>query len=133
LTFEGVTWRYAEMNGRIDRLAAALRAGGVCRGDRIGFLGFNQPAYFELLFAAARLGAIFVPLNFRLTGPELDYIINDAGLHTLVADGPHRPVIDGIRASLCCRLYLSADGAAEGWLRYRFHRWRGAAAIGRAL
>lgn len=115
LTFEGVTWSFAEMQGRIDRLAAALRGAGVCRGDRVGFLGFNQPAYFELLFAAARLGAIFVPLNFRLTGPELDYIINDAGLHTLVADGPHRPVIDGIRASLCCRLYLSADGAADGW------------------
>jgi fatty-acyl-CoA synthase len=115
LTFEGVTLSFAEMQVRIDRLAAALRGAGVCRGDRIGYLGFNQPAYFELLFAAARLGAIFVPLNFRLTGPELDYIINDAGLHTLVVDGPHQPVIDGIRAALCARLYLSADGTANGW------------------
>ena len=115
LTFEGVTRSYAVMNRDVDRLAAALRAGGVCRGDRIGFLGLNAPIYFDLLFAAARLGAIFVPLNFRLTGPELDYIVNDAGIHTLVVDGPHRPVIDAIRGSLCCRLYLSADGAAEGW------------------
>src|SRR5204863_365126 len=62
LTFEGTTWTYAEMQDRIDRLAAAFRAGGVCHGDRIGFLGLNQPAFFETLFAASRLGAIFAPL-----------------------------------------------------------------------
>ncbi len=115
LTFEGVTWTYAEMQDRIDRLATALRAAGACRGDRLAFLGANQPVYFELLFAAARLGAIFVPLNYRLTGPELDYIINDAGVHTLVVDAAHRPIIDGIRSRLGCRLYLSADSAADGW------------------
>jgi fatty-acyl-CoA synthase len=115
LTFEGTTSTYAEMFGRIDRLAAALRAAGVCRGDRLAFLGVNQPAYFDLMFAAARLGAIFVPLNFRLTGSELDYIINDAGVHTLLVDAAHRPIIDGIRGRLPCRLYLSADTAADGW------------------
>ena len=115
LSFEGMTWTYAEIQQRIDRLAAALRAGGVCRGDRVGFLGLNQPAFLETLFAAARLGAAFVPLNFRLTGPELAYIIDDAGLHTLVADAPHRAVIDGIRAQLPCRRYCSADQPADGW------------------
>ena len=79
LTFEGKSWTYAELQARFDRLAGALKANGVCRGDRVAFIGFNQPAFFETMFAAARLGAIFVPLNFRLTGPELDYIINDAG------------------------------------------------------
>lgn len=116
LTFEGATRSYAVMNRDIDRLAAAMRAAGVCRGDRVGFLGLNQPLYFDLLFAAARIGAIFVPLNFRLTGSELGYIINDAGIHTLVVDEPHRNTIDGIRTGLCCRHYLSADNAAAGWL-----------------
>ena len=119
LTFDGSTRSYRQMNHDLNRLATALKAGGICRGDRVGFLGLNQPLYFDLLFAAARLGAIFVPLNFRLTGPELDYIINDAGVHTLVVDGPHRPVIDSIRDRLGCRRFLSADGpahdAAAGW------------------
>jgi fatty-acyl-CoA synthase len=115
LTFEGTTWTYAEIQQRVDRLAAALRAAGVCRGDRVGFLGLNQPAFLETLFAAARLAAVCVPLNFRLTGRELSYIINDAGVHTLVADTPHLPVIDSIRAELPCRHFWSADQVAEGW------------------
>src|SRR5277367_2742093 len=97
LTFEGTTWTYAQLQDRIDRLANGLRAKGVCQGDRVGFLGFNQPAFLETLFAAARLGAIFVPLNYRLTGPELSYILGDAGVHTLIVDAPHLPVIDPIR------------------------------------
>ena len=115
LTFEGKTATYAEMQARFDRLAGALRKNGVCRGDRVAFIGFNQPTFFDTMFAAARLGAIFVPLNFRLTGPELDYIINDAGVHTIVADSAHRPLIDGIRANLPCRHFVSADKDAEGW------------------
>ena len=47
----------------------------MCHGDRVAFLGLNQPSFFVTLFATARLGAIFVPLNFRLTGPELAFII----------------------------------------------------------
>jgi len=115
LTFEGATLTYSELQNRIDRLATALRANGVCRGDRVGFLGLNQPSFLESLFAAARLGAIFVPLNFRLSGAELSYIINNAGVHTIIADAPHRPVIDSIRAELPCRRYFSADQPADLW------------------
>jgi fatty-acyl-CoA synthase len=115
LTFEGTTWTYGELRQRIDRLAAGLRANGVCQGDRVGFIGFNQPSFVETMFATARLGAIFVPLNFRLSGPELSYIINNAGVHTLLADSPHRPVIDTIRAELPSRRFFSADEPAEDW------------------
>src|SRR5207248_7331721 len=116
LTFEGTTWTYAEMQDRIDRLAAAFRDGGVCHGDRVGFLGLNQPAFFETMFAASRLGAIFVPLNFRLTGPELSFIIGDAGIHTLVADDMHHLVAESVRSEVPVRRYLTADAAVtEGW------------------
>jgi fatty-acyl-CoA synthase len=115
LSFEGTTWTYAELQQRIDRLASALRANGVCRGDRVGFLGLNQPSFLESLFAAARLGAIFVPLNFRLSGPELSYIINNAGVHTMIADALHRQIIDSIRTGLPCRRYFAADHQAESW------------------
>lgn len=115
LTFEGTTWSYAELSERVDRTAGALRELGVRHGDRVAFLGLNHPAFFELLFATARLGAIFVPLNFRLTGPELSFVVNDAGAHTLVADDLHKAVIDGIRAELPCRCFLASETAGEGW------------------
>ncbi|HEV2360981.1 MAG TPA: long-chain fatty acid--CoA ligase [Acidimicrobiales bacterium] len=115
LTFEGTTWTYEAMADRIGRVATVLRDGGVRHGDRVAFLGLNGPGFFEVMFGAARLGAIFVPLNFRLTGPELSFIVNDAGVHTLVADDLHRAVIDGVRDELPCRRYVSSEGAQDGW------------------
>jgi fatty-acyl-CoA synthase len=118
LTFEGTTLTYAELLDRVDRLAAGLRDGGVCHGDRVGFLGLNQPAFLEVMLATARLGAIFVPLNFRLTGPELSFIIGDAGVHTLVVDEAHRAVIDGVRGELPVRRFVCVDGDGDGWEHY---------------
>ena len=115
LTFEGTTLGYAELGARIRLLAGALRRAGVNRGDRVGFLGANHPAFIECMYATAAIGAIFVPINFRLTGPELTFIINDAGLHTLLVDDVRLPLIDGIRASLCCRHYVAVESPAAGW------------------
>ena len=115
LTFEGTTWTYAELLDRVDRFAASLRAGGVAPGDRVAYLGLNHPVFFVSMFAAARLGAIFVPLNFRLTGAELDFIINDSGVHTVIADEAHKEVLDHVRAQLPCQRYIGAEAGSEGW------------------
>src|SRR3954464_1944752 len=79
LSYEGRTLNYGQLLERVDRLAAGLRGLGACHGDRVGYLGLNHPAFLETMLAAVRLGAIFVPLNFRLTGPELSFIVGDAG------------------------------------------------------
>jgi len=115
LTFEGETWTYAEMLDRIDRFATVLADGGVGRGDRVAYLGLNHPSFFVTMFATARLGATFVPLNFRLTGPELQFIIGDAGARTIVADDAHHAVIDAIRDDIPCEHHVSAETAADGW------------------
>lgn len=118
LTFEGVTWTYADMLGHIDRMAGALKAGGVQGGTRVGYLGFNHPMFFVTLFACSKIGAIFVPLNFRLAGPEFEYIINDAGVHTLIVDADHIPVIDTVRDKLTCKRYLCAHGTPADAARW---------------
>jgi fatty-acyl-CoA synthase len=106
---------YRELQERVERLSAALAGGGVVAGDRIGYLGFNHPMFLVTLFAAARIGAIFVPLNFRLTGPELEFVIGDAGVHTLLVGAEHRELIDSTRSALPCKRYLAVDPAAPGW------------------
>ena len=75
---------YAELDHRCRRLAAGLRRLGVGPGDRVAYLGPNDPTLLETLFASGALGAIFVPLNWRLTVPELSYIVGDSGALVLV-------------------------------------------------
>ena len=82
----GRTFTYAELNVRIDALAAHLSSLGVGRGDRVAVLAHNGVEYFDIQFAAARLGAICVLLNWRLTVPELEYILNDSAPLVLIHD-----------------------------------------------
>ncbi len=96
ITFDGHTLTYGAFSDRIDRLAAELAAGDVGPGDRVAYLGLNHPDFLVTLFAAARIGAIFVPLNWRLTAGELSYILGDAGVHTLLADAEHAAVVDPV-------------------------------------
>ncbi len=86
LRFEGRDWTYAEMQRAIEDCAGRLAAIGIAKGDRVAFLGLNQPMFLFAMFAAARLGAIFVPLNFRLTGPELAFMIEDCAASALIVD-----------------------------------------------
>lgn len=97
VTFRGVTRTFAEVYDRVRRLAEVLRQGGVGKGDRVAYLGLNDPAIRESLFAAASRGATLVPLNFCLAGPELAYAIIHSGVHTLLADHQHTTVIDSVR------------------------------------
>jgi fatty-acyl-CoA synthase len=115
LIFEEQEIRYDEFGDRVRRLASLLRAGGVCVGDRVGYLGFNHPAQLETMFAAQALGAIFVPLNYRLTAQELTFIVNDAGIHTLMVDDALQPVLAPARENLCCRHYFSSESEVAGW------------------
>lgn len=118
ITYEGESCTYSELESRILKLAAYFKDQGVRKGDRIGYVGQNHPAFLETLFAASALGAIFVPLNFRLSGPELTYIINDAGCHSLVYDSFMQPTVEGIQGKLCCQSYLTVEIPDSQFARY---------------
>lgn len=78
LVQEGRTTTYAELDDRCTRLAHGLRARGVRRGDRVAYLGLNSVELVESMFAVAKLGAVFLPLNTRLAPPETAYILIDS-------------------------------------------------------
>jgi fatty-acyl-CoA synthase len=75
---------YAQLSRRSGALAGVLAGAGVRAGDRVAYLGPNDIAVFETLFAAARLGAIFVPLNTRLAPPEIAFMLDDCAPDVLV-------------------------------------------------
>lgn len=74
----GETRSYGEIDRRSNRIARSLADQGVEKGDRVGGLFRNSLEFFDLFFATAKLGAIAVPLNYRLEGPELEYLIEDS-------------------------------------------------------
>ena len=84
LVFRDQAVTYAQLDDRINRLAAALRAAGVEHGTRVAFLGDNHPSFLETFFAAGSLGAVFVPLNTRLAPPEIQFALQDSGSTVLV-------------------------------------------------
>ncbi len=75
---------YDALAERADRLADALAQRGLERGGRVAYLGENDPAFLETLFAAGLLGAVFVPLNTRLAAPEIQYALQHSGATVLV-------------------------------------------------
>jgi fatty-acyl-CoA synthase len=88
LRFEGRAWTYAQFAASCDRAAAVLwHAWGVRRGDRVAWLGANHPGQLALLFGLARIGAILLPLNFRLAPAEWDAQVADCTPTLIVHDG----------------------------------------------
>ncbi|HEX6354137.1 long-chain fatty acid--CoA ligase [Actinophytocola sp.] len=91
------TWTYRDLHERATRAAHALAGLGVSNGDRVAYLGPNEPAFLETLFGAGLVGAIFVPLNTRLAPPELAYILADSGTKVLVHAPTHASHADALR------------------------------------
>ncbi|WP_406175647.1 acyl-CoA synthetase [Streptomyces sp. NBC_00996] len=104
---------YAELYSRTTRLAHALRALGLRRGDRIAYLGPNHPAYLETLFAAGVLGAVFVPLNPRLAGPEIAYQLGDSGAKALVYAPSLAGLVAGLPGSTDVRTFVEVGDRYE--------------------
>src|SRR3954452_15484875 len=84
--FEGVTTTYGQMADRSAALAAGLAERGVGRGDVVGLLSYNCPEFLETLFAVNSLGAIAMPINWRLAAPEVRYILEHSEARALVCD-----------------------------------------------
>jgi acyl-CoA synthetase (AMP-forming)/AMP-acid ligase II len=93
----GRRFTYAEWNRRANRTANALTGLGVGKGDRVALLQMNSVEYMESFFAIAKLGAICVPLNWRLTPEELAFILRDAGATTLVFGGEFAEAVAQLR------------------------------------
>jgi fatty-acyl-CoA synthase len=116
LTFETTTLSYEGLQAKVEECADLLAAQGTKAGDRIAYLGFNHSEFLIAMFATNRLGATFVPLNFRLTGSELSFIVKDSDARVLISDAEHTGSIDPVRDSLPCEVYIRLGTGIEGWV-----------------
>ncbi len=117
LRYQGREISYAALAGRIEKLAGALAELGIGPGDRVAQLGYNSPEIVDLLFACARLGAIMVPLNWRLAGPEIAYILDDSEPKAVLAEPDFIALLDELRKGRQAA-WIAYEGA-DGWLDYR--------------
>ena len=118
IRFAGRDVSYADLAQLIDRLAAALAASGVRSGGCVAFLGFNSPEMLALLFACARLGALFMPLNWRLAGPEHRQMLEDCPPTVLFVEAPFVDQTEAFRRVLGPMTLVSFGAATEGWISW---------------
>ncbi|MCF6092814.1 long-chain fatty acid--CoA ligase [Microaerobacter geothermalis] len=108
----GEQWSYGQLNQRACHLAAYLRSLGIVKGDRIAYLSPNHISTFDFLFACMKLGAIFVPLNWRLSVHELNYMLHDCTPKLLTYHGS----LEALASELTVPFRLPVDKSDDGHL-----------------
>ena len=110
---------YAQFFDRCDRWSAALQAMGIQRGDRVAYIAPNTHAHLEAYYAVPQIGAVLVPINYRLLPDDFDYIISHCGAKAVCAHVDYIDAVEGIRHRLkTVEHFVALEGAATGWIDY---------------
>jgi fatty-acyl-CoA synthase len=110
---------YEQFFDRCDRWSAALQQLGVAPGDRVATIAPNTHAQLESFYAVPQIGAVLVPINYRLTPDDFVYIINHSGSSVVCADAEYLDAVDSIRDQLPgVRHFVAFGEARDGWLDY---------------
>ena len=119
IIFEGNRWSFSDLADRSNRLANALAGMGVGQGDKVGMLQVNCNECIEVYFATAKLGATYVPLNFRARAEELEFMINFSEASALFLGQRYVKMINSMREQIPgMKSLVSVEGPAEGMLDY---------------
>jgi fatty-acyl-CoA synthase len=115
----GLRLSYAQFFDRCDRWSAALQGLGVQPGDRVATIAPNTHAQLESFYAVPQIGAVLVPINYRLSADDFAYIVNHSGASVLCVDRDYLDTVDGIRDQLPgVRHFVAFEAARDGWLDY---------------
>ena len=110
---------YAQFFDRCDRWSAALQTLGVRQGDRVAYIAPNTHAQLESFYAVPQIGAVLVPINYRLSAEEFQYIITHSGATVVCAHQDYLECVHGLRPQLpAVRHFVALEGRRDGWLDY---------------
>jgi len=117
---DGTEYTYVEFGDRVNQLSHALVELGVEQGDRVAVLSPNTHWFLETLYATTQLGAVQVPLNYRLTPEDYRYILEDCGISVVLADYEYAGKVEQIRSTLSTDHYVGyrADRIEGDWREY---------------
>ena len=110
---------YAQFFDRCDRWSSALQKLEVAQGDRVAYIAPNTHAQLESFYAVPQIGAVLVPVNYRLTPDDFAYLINHSGAQVVCAHSDYLAAVDGIRSQLPrVEHFVALEGSPAGWLGY---------------
>jgi fatty-acyl-CoA synthase len=110
---------YAQFFDRCDRWSNALQRLGIQQGDRVAYIAPNTHAQLESFYAVPQIGAVLVPINYRLTADDFAYIINHSGARIVCAHSDYLDTVDSIRDQLPkVEQFVALEGSQDGWLNY---------------
>jgi fatty-acyl-CoA synthase len=120
LRFLGNTVTWADLRDRVAALAGALGRRGVGPGDRVMVLMLNRTEFVESVLAANMIGAIAVPINFRLTPPEIAFLVDDCEARVMITESVLAPVAAGVRnlTPVLSSIVVAGDSGEDGLLAY---------------
>jgi fatty-acyl-CoA synthase len=122
---------YTQFGERCDRWSSGLASLGVAKGDRVATIAQNIHQHLEQYYSIPQLGAVIVPMNFRLAADDFVYMVNHSGVKILCAQADFADLIDGVRARMPGVEHFvaldGAPGARRGWLDYETLLQRGSA------
>ena len=120
IAHDGTEYTYEEVNERVNRLAHALDGRGIDQGDKVALLSPNTHYFIETLYAVNKLGAVSVPMNYRLKPREYEYILNDCDADLVIADYDYADKVEAIREDVPAEEFVGyeADHIDGDWEDY---------------
>lgn len=110
---------YGEFLQRCDRWSSALQSMGIKHGDRVAYIAPNTHTHLEGYYAIPQIGAVLVPINYRLKPDDFEYILNHCGAKVVCAHPDYFEAIDGIRDQLqSVEVFVALEGDRAGWISY---------------
>lgn len=112
-------WTYEQFFDRCDRWSAALEGMGVGKGDRVAYIAPNTHGQLESFYAIPQLGAVLVPINYRLSAEDIVYIVNHSGSTVVCVHADQLDVVDQVRDRMPgVERFVALEGARAGWEDY---------------
>ena len=110
---------YAQFFERCDRWSSALQSMGIQKGDRVAYIAPNTHSNLESFYAVPQLGAVLVPLNYRLLADDFAYMIAHSGARVVCAHPDYLDAVDSVRSQISCvEHFVALEGEKSGWLNY---------------
>src|SRR5690625_3522611 len=123
LSFKGERYTYRQFNERINQLSHALQNMGIKKGDKVAFMLLNCNQLLEIIYACSKIGAVFVPINARFVGREIQHVLNNSRSLLLIFDHRFGNEIEKVRSGLETTEYFVSVGNSHEQALYEYESW----------